>query len=153
VWLASIGSVRLGVHLQDGWCLNMRGQTRLLSKSEDMMPLLPLLEIGREQFYAHLYRVAQAVPELKEVSLSFPSILLLIFAFESSASDYWPLKALDWFDNEVSIDSKSHESLQFLLSQPKITQRLKQRVEKSIRYLQAKEKSQTTYHIPSPPTK
>lgn len=130
VWLVDIGNIRLGVHQQDGWCIDIEGRTKVLSKQEDVMPLLPLLEIGRVQFYEHLRRVAQTRIELADALQSFPAILLLKFALESSVSDYWPLKALDWIDAETTVDREIGESLQTLLSRPWVTQRLKQRAER-----------------------
>lgn len=132
-WLVSIGNIRLGVHLLDGWCIEVRGQARVLSRSDDMMHLLPLLEMGRVQFYEYLYRVAQGRSELKEIPSSFPAILLLRFALESSVSDYWPLKALDWIEAETTVDSKIREDLRTLLSKPWVSQRLKQRVERALK--------------------
>ncbi|WP_206957403.1 hypothetical protein [Trinickia acidisoli] len=105
----------------------------MLSKQEDVMPLLPLLEMGRVQFYEYLHRLAQTRTELAEAPQSFPAILLLKFAFESSVSDYWPLKALDWLDAGATVDSEIGESLRTLLSRPWVTQRLRQRAERAVK--------------------
>lgn len=133
VWLADIGKVRLGVHLQDGWCIDMAGRRRVLSEVNDVMPLLPLLEMSRAQFYGHLRHLAQTTAELAEAYQSFPDILLLRFAFESSVSDYWPHKALDWLDAGTTLDWQIGESLRTLLSRPWVTQRLKQRAETALK--------------------
>lgn len=131
LWLAGIGIIRLGVHLRDGWCIDVEGRTKALSQQEDAMPLLPLLEIGRATFYEYLHRVAEIRNELADAIQSFPATFLLKFAFESSVSEYWPLKALDWVNAEAAVDPEIGESLQKLLSRPWVTQRLKQRAEKA----------------------
>lgn len=138
VWLADIGKVRLGVHVQDGWCIDIAGRTRALSESEDVMPLLPLLEISRAQFYDYLRHLAQTTTELAEAAQSFPDILLLRFAFESSVSDYWPHKALDWLDTDTALDPQIGESLRTLLSRQWVTQRLRQRAEKALKRVSKK---------------
>ena len=128
-WVANLGNVRLGVHLQGEWCVEIGGRTRVLSRPDDTMPLLPLLEMSRTEFYECLHRIAQTTVELVDVPTSFPSDLLLRFALDSSVSEYWPLMALDWIDAETTVGSQIRESLQSLLSKPWLTQRLKQRAE------------------------
>ena len=98
-----------------------------------MMPLLPLLELDRGQFYEYLHRIVQNRFDLKEIILSFPETLLLEFAFESSVSEYWPLKALDWLASEATVDSRIYVGLKALLYKPWATQRLKQRIGKIVK--------------------
>lgn len=100
-----------------------------ISKPDDTMPLLPLLEIGRAVFYDHMSRAVQVCPELADATRSFPEMLLLKFAFESSVSDYWPLKAMDWLDLNVALVSELRGTLRTLLLQSWATQRLRQRVD------------------------
>ncbi|KVD40577.1 hypothetical protein WS61_20465 [Burkholderia sp. ABCPW 11] len=57
---------------------------------------------------------------------------MLRFAFESSFSEYWPLKALDWIDGEQAIDPKVRESLRRMSEQRWVTQKLKQIVKKKM---------------------
>jgi hypothetical protein len=133
VWLAGIGKVRLGVHLKDGWCIDIAGRTRALSEPEDVMPLLPLLEMSRAQFYEHVRHLAHTTPELAKATQSFPDVLLLRFAFESSVSDYWPHKALDWLDTDTALDPQIGDSLRALLGRPWATERLKQRAEQALK--------------------
>ncbi|WP_080409828.1 hypothetical protein [Burkholderia ubonensis] len=129
LWLASIGQVTLGVHLQKGWCLHLGAKTIFLSSPADMMPLLPLLEVGRVQFFDHLTRVGQWRSEYASAIPAFPEILLLRFAFESSVSEYWPSKAIDWLDGEPMLARELRESLRALLSQGWLPQRLRQRAQ------------------------
>ncbi|MHA6884530.1 hypothetical protein [Ralstonia pseudosolanacearum] len=128
VWVAQIGQMTLGANLQGGWCIGMGERTILLSKPEDMMPLLPLLELNRERFYEHLHRVAEDHAELLGVMQSFPETLLLRFAFESSVSDYWPMKAIEWIETVHKIEPDVRESLRAMLSKTWVTQRLRQYV-------------------------
>lgn len=127
VWLALIGQVRLGFHVQDGWCIDVGGHATVLSKADDMMPLLPLLEVGRVQFYEHLHNVGQNCIELAGIVQSFPVALLLKFSFESSVSDYWPMKAMDWLEVSGRIAPDICESLRAMLSKSWATQRLRHR--------------------------
>jgi len=129
-WLASIGNLRLGIRQRDEWCTDIRGKTTILSNPADMMPLLPLLEIGKTAFYEHLSHVEQTYADLSNASQSFPAVFLLRFAFESSVSDYWPLKAIDWLDADGTIEPTLRESLRDMLSKPWLTQHLKHRVER-----------------------
>ncbi|MGA4240007.1 hypothetical protein ACI2TX_24825 [Ralstonia nicotianae] len=129
VWLASIGQVRLGAHLHSEWCIGVGERNTVLSKPEDMMPLLPLLEMDRVRFYGHLYKVAQDHAELAGIVQSFPEALLLRFSFESSVSDYWPMKAIDWIKAAGKITPDVRESLSTMLNKSWVPQRLRQRVE------------------------
>src|SRR5438445_6979561 len=97
-WLVNIGQIELGVGPTGEWCFRVGQRMVTISKPDDTMPLLPLLETGRAVFYDHVSRGVQVRPELAEAVRSFPEVLLLKFAFESSVSDYWPLKAMDWLD-------------------------------------------------------
>ncbi|WP_459204090.1 hypothetical protein ACQVRV_20925 (plasmid) [Ralstonia pseudosolanacearum] len=128
VWVAQIGQRRLGANLQGGWCIGVGELTIPLSKPEDMMPLLPLLELNREKFYEHLHRVAEDHVEILGGAQSFPETLLLRFAFESSVSEYWPMKAIEWLEGVHKIEPDVRESLRLMLSKTLVTQRLRQRV-------------------------
>ncbi|WP_081026152.1 hypothetical protein [Ralstonia solanacearum] len=132
VWLTAIGQVRLGFHVQDGWCIDVGGHATVLSKADDMMPLLPLLEVGRVQFCEHLHNVGKNRIELAGIVQSFPDALLLKFAFESSVSDYWPMKAMDWLEASGKIAPDIRESLRAMLKKNWTTQRLRHRAEEII---------------------
>ncbi|WP_080727883.1 hypothetical protein [Ralstonia solanacearum] len=133
VWLALIGQVRLGFHVQDGWCIDVGGHATVLSKADDMMPLLPLLEIGRVRFYDYLNNVGENRIELAGIVRSFPDALLVKFAFESSVSDYWPMKAMDWLDVSGRITTEICESMRAMLRKSWATQRLRHRAEAIIK--------------------
>jgi hypothetical protein len=127
-WLVNIGQIELGVGSRGQWCFRVGQRMETISKPDDTMPLLPLLETGRAAFYAHVSSSVQDRPELAEAARSFPEVLLLRFAFESSVSDYWPLKAMDWLDLNLDLVSELRGALRALLSQGWVTQRLRQRV-------------------------
>lgn len=129
IWLVSIGRIELGVGLRGEWCFRVGQRLVTISKPDDTMPLLPLLETGRTAFYDHVSRAVQVRPELAEAARSFPEVLLLEFAFESSVSDYWPLKAMDWLDLNSVLVSELRGTLRTLLSRGWATQRLRQRVD------------------------
>ncbi|WP_175818884.1 hypothetical protein [Burkholderia sp. BCC0419] len=132
VWIVRVGNVQLGINFGHRWCINTGGEGRLIQTPNDMMPMLPLLEIGRGDFYEHLLHIESSWGKLLELTESFPESLLLRFAFDSSFSDYWPIKALDWLDNESSIDSEVMESLRRISGQRWVSQNLRQRVKKKI---------------------
>ncbi|MCL9845573.1 hypothetical protein [Ralstonia solanacearum] len=133
VWLAVIGQVRLVFHVQDGWCIEVGGHATVLSKADDTMPLLPLLEVDRVQFYEHLHNVGKNSIEFAGIVQSFPGVLLLKFALESSVSDYWPMKAMGWLEVSGRIAPDIRESLRVMLSKSWATQRLRHRVEAIIK--------------------
>ncbi|AST85176.1 MULTISPECIES: hypothetical protein [Ralstonia solanacearum species complex] len=133
-WLASIGQVRLGTNLHSEWCIGVGEWNTVLSKPEDMMPLLPLLEMDRLKFYGHLYKVAQDHAELAGIVQSFPEALLLRFSFESSVSDYWPMKAIDWIKATGKVTPDVRESLSAMLNKSWVPQRLRQRVEMLVKH-------------------
>lgn len=110
----------------------MGGQTIVLSNTDDMMPLLPLLEVGRVQFYEHLHNVGQNCIEIAGIVQSFPDALLLKFAFESSVSNYWPMKAMDWLETSGKIAPDIRESLRAMLKKSWTTQRLRHRAEEML---------------------
>lgn len=133
IWLANIGQVKLGVDFQNGWRLFAGGHTTGIVNPADTMPLLPLLETGRGRFYQHLQDVAQVQSSIASILLSFPEGLLVRFALESSVSDYWPLKALDWLDVQPTLYVEVSGSLTSLLDCAWATQRLRQRVVATVR--------------------
>ncbi len=87
--------------------------------------MLPLLELSRSIFYCHLEKVAQAVPDLP--GTAFPEMLLIKCAFETSVSDYWPQKAMDWLDAGANIPEELQHSLRVLTKQRWASQRLRHR--------------------------
>ncbi|WP_081488760.1 hypothetical protein [Cupriavidus basilensis] len=131
-WLVNIGQIKLGVGPTGEWCFRVGQRMVTISKPDDTMPLLPLLEIGRTEFYDHVRRGVQVRPELAEAVRSFPEVLLLKFAFESSVSDYWPLKAMDWLDLNSDLVSELRGELRTLQSQGWVAQRLRQRVDAAV---------------------
>lgn len=128
-WLLAINKVRIGIHPQEHWCIDVAGKMMSLKSTDDMMPLLPILDVGRRPFFEHLDRVAKWCPELEAWVNAFPEELLLKFALERSVSDYWPSKALDWACAEPALKATLRESLKVVLTQRWLSQRFRQRVE------------------------
>ncbi|WP_157692778.1 hypothetical protein [Burkholderia sp. ABCPW 11] len=132
IWLVCIGNVLLGINCNHQWCIDVNGKERLMLTPDDTMPILPLLEVGRGRFFEHLRLFESERGNSLGLVESFPTSLLLRFAFESSFSEYWPLKALDWIDGEQAIDPKVRESLRRMSEQRWVTQKLKQIVKKKM---------------------
>lgn len=128
IWIVEKDGVRLGLSHESGWVLRIRDQTRSIIEPQDLMFVLPLLEAGRPTIYSHLHAIAQEHPDIGLRVLEFPEILLLRCAFETSVSDYWPLKAIEWLDSHPSMISKLRGELDDLLQHSWATQRLKHKV-------------------------
>lgn len=131
LWLIAVGQVKLGIDATCGWCLQLGSRVVMLKTRDDMVPLLPLLEMGRAQFFAHIVNVMKQHP--KYIVFVFPEVFLLQCAFETSVSDYWPNKAIDWLDADSSILEELRESLLSLMHQRWVGQRLKQRIVRKLK--------------------
>jgi hypothetical protein len=98
VWIFSNNGIKLGISSQCEWVIYLRNAVYFLKKPEDMIFLLPILEMGRVEFYTHVEYVLHNNLKLIASANFFPESLLLHCSFELSSSDYWPLKGLDWLE-------------------------------------------------------
>ena len=101
LWAAEIGRAKLGVHQEDGWCMLLDNKIVLIDSEERCMPLMPVLEVDKRQFFDFLQSVANSNEAFSGVIAKFPKKLLLKHVFHTSFSGYWPEKALIWlFDDK-----------------------------------------------------
>jgi len=131
LWLIAIGQIKLGIDATSGWCFQLGTRVIMLKTRDDMIPLLPLLEMGKTKFFAHLVNISEQYP--KYAVFVFPEELLLKCAFETSVSDYWPNKAIDWLESDSGVSEELRESLKLIMHQRWVGQRLKQRIARRLK--------------------
>ncbi|WCM88102.1 hypothetical protein [Acidovorax sp. NCPPB 3576] len=100
IWIFKIGALKIGVLNSDCWVVDIKGQIEVASV-KNIMGFLPLLELDRRVVSAHLEEVWAICTGLNSFP-TFPEDLLLRCALESSVSDYWPSKSLDWMSEGIS---------------------------------------------------
>ncbi|AJC21060.1 hypothetical protein [Pandoraea pulmonicola] len=132
-WFVKIGKLKIGIINKNVWCLGLGDVVRSPLDFEDMMPLLPLLEVSRRGFIEYFERVGRLRPEIAGMIQTFPETLLLKFACEKSVSDYWPSRAIEWINAEPILAEKLSKSLFDLLKQGWLPQRLRQQVSEVVR--------------------
>ncbi|MBB4223936.1 hypothetical protein [Variovorax guangxiensis] len=135
-WIMEIGQIKFGPAPQSGWHIQLRGNMRAIENPNDMIPLLPILEMDRDLIYSHLESVSKNSPKISSRVMEFPETLLLQCAFETSVSDYWPLKGLKWLKSAPNLSRHFEEILSALQKRSWATQALKQEIksiQKSIR--------------------
>ncbi|WP_156876276.1 hypothetical protein [Rhodoferax antarcticus] len=133
IWIVNVGRTKLGLSLQSGWSLQLRGETRVIATPNDMIFVLPLLEMGRQSIYAHLQVISKEVPDIGLRVMAFPETLLLRCAFETSVSDYWPLKGIEWLDASPNLVSQLGGVLRDLQKRSWATQILKQKIKSTLK--------------------
>lgn len=138
IWFVEIGQAKLGLSIQSEWALRLRDETRVIVEPQDMIFLLPLLEMGRQSIYSHLQVIANDTPDIAPRVMSFPETLLLRCAFETSVSDYWPLKGIEWLDSCPNLVSQLEDVLCDLQTRSWATQILKQKVKSTLKRRQIK---------------
>ncbi len=133
IWIMTVGRTKLGLSPQSEWSLRLRGETHVIALPQDMIFILPLLEIGRHSIYAHLHAISDEIPDIAPQMAMFPELLLLRCAFETSVSDYWPLKGLEWLDNSPDLVGQLEGALANLQTRSWATQILKQKITSTIK--------------------
>lgn len=105
LWFAKLGDCDLGVHLYDGWCMQLGPELVFFNSEEKCMLLLPILEVDNEFFLDTLKEIDFLNPVYAQSLKIFPEILLLKYVFLNSVSGYWPEKALVWLvsDKELQV--------------------------------------------------
>lgn len=137
IWIVEVGKTKLGLSPQSGWSLQLREETHAMVTPQDMIFVLPLLEIGRPSVYSHLQEVSNEMPDIGPRLMAFPETLLLRCAFETSVSDYWPLKGIEWLDSSPNLVAQLGGVLCDLQKRSWATQILKQKVKSTLEKYQA----------------
>jgi hypothetical protein len=133
IWIVRVGRAKLGLSPQFEWSLQLREETHAMATPEDMTFLLPLLEIGRSSMYSHLQAISNEMPDLGPQLMAFPETLLLRCAFETSVSDYWPLKGIEWLDSSPGLVDQLGDVLSDLQKRSWATPILKQKVKSTLK--------------------
>lgn len=133
IWILEIGQVKLGLSLQSGWSVRLRDETRAIVEPQDMTLLLPLLEMGRQSIYSHLQAISNEAPDIGPRVMAFPETLLLRCALETSVSEYWPLKGIEWLDSSPNLVGQLGDVLRDLQKRSWATQILKQKIKSALK--------------------
>ena len=131
-WLIEIGSHKLGVHQNNGWCMQLDGRIILFDSEDKCVPLGPILEIELGELLNYLKRAADANPMYSDSIRKFPIELLLKHIFHTSFSGYWPEKALGWLDVEKNLQLAFKEELEKFASNKTMPQAARQKAQKML---------------------
>ncbi|MBY4917618.1 hypothetical protein [Burkholderia dolosa] len=133
IWVVSVGKVCVGVDSIGTWSIDLNGNVRAVKSPEDTMPLLPILELDRDNFVDGLKRIAREFPDFENQVASFPENLLIEFALDSSVSEYWPSKALNWIEGAPALISIFSPLMKSVIDRKWATQSIKQRIGRLIK--------------------
>lgn len=102
-WLAMLEGAKLGVHLTDGWCMQIGKEIIYFDAEKKITLLTSILEIDEDTVFRSLAIAKTLRPEYAEAIDRFPLTLLLKHIFHTSYSGYWPEKALSWVRNRPDV--------------------------------------------------
>jgi hypothetical protein len=111
-WLLVIDSRPLGVHLHDGWCMQIKGQTVFFDEEYKCVHLLPVLEKDPATFSAQLRLAERSHPSFASSIKNFPKKMLLKHVFHTSVSGYWPERALSWLTYDTTVQPALKQELE-----------------------------------------
>lgn len=105
IWVVNVGRVHVGVDSAGTWFIDLNQNVHTVKLPRDTMPLLPILELDRDNFFDDLKRIANEFPDFENQVASFPENLLIELALDTSVSEYWPSKALNWIEGAPALVS------------------------------------------------
>ena len=133
IWLIDIKGLWLGVSSDRRWLTNYKGDIETIVDSIDMIPLLPLLEIGRQKTFEQLSEISKDRRDVDVVG-TFPEAMLLKCTFEHSVSDYWPMQGLQWLESSPrSLISSLEDTLDELQKNRAATQPLRHKIKRILK--------------------
>jgi hypothetical protein len=135
LWVAGIGRAKLGVHQEDGWCMQIDNKIVLLDSEDRCMPLLPVLEIDERQFFEFLQNAANSNAAFSKVIAKFPKELLLKHVFHTSFTGYWPEKALAWLLDDKDLQPVFRAELLHFSENSVMPQGARQKAQKILKAL------------------
>ncbi|MRW83007.1 hypothetical protein GJ698_02740 [Pseudoduganella sp. FT26W] len=135
-WLFQRNQQKIGVHVVNGWCTQLREEEPLYFDADERCVLLMiLLELTPGEFTQHLADAKRLRPEYSENIKHFPLTRLLGYTLHSALSDYWPSKALDWLDEHVALQHLLANELDYTSTNKSLSQSLRQRAKRMVRGL------------------
>lgn len=135
-WLIEMESRKLGVHNQNGWCMQLTdGQVIFFDSEDQCVPLGPILETDAENFFAFLENVAASNSGYAESIRRFPKALLLKHIFHTSFSGYWPERALGWLAVDKAIQPLFKDELEKFIQNKVMPQGARQKAKRIIQNL------------------
>ena len=133
-WLIEMGSRKLGVHKQKGWCMQLTDGRLILLDSEDRcMPLGPILEIEERKLFDFLEGAAASNPNYSESIRRFPKEFLLKHIFHTSVTGYWPERALVWLAADKTLQPLFKDELEKFIQNKVMPQGARQKAKKIVR--------------------
>lgn len=133
IWLVELGQVRMGLCPNSGWKIIRGEEIKTISEPNDIVMMLPLLEVGRQKIYEHLAEVGKIWKDVDAVG-TFPETMLLKCAFECSVSDYWPIEGLKWLETSPKqLKTSFEDDLVNLQKHSWATQSLKQKIKRILK--------------------
>lgn len=143
-WLFAIDKRRLGVHVRDGWCIEVNGQVECVDEEYKCVHMLPALEQTFASFATQLRLAEQTYPAFAPSIRKFPKQMLLKHAFHASVSGYWPARALDWLGDDSELQSALRRELAVFTQNKIMPQALRQRATKLLQQMTAEGREPVT---------
>lgn len=143
-WLLTIDGRQLGVHLHNGWCMDIDGQMACIDEEYKCVRLLPLLERAPATFAAQLQLAEQTYPAFAASIASFPKLMLMKHVFHTSVSGYWPERALAWLADDASLQPALRHELDAFAHNKVMPQDLRQRAKRMLRNMPTAEPQPAT---------
>lgn len=134
-WLVEIGPNKLGVHVNDGWCMQLGERLIVLDSEGKCVPLEPILELEENAFFNFLEDVKKAFPAYAAAINHFPKVILLKHVFHTSFSGYWPERALTWLDADPGIQSLLQEELRMFAEKKTMPQGARQKARRILNHV------------------
>ncbi|QBI01128.1 hypothetical protein [Pseudoduganella albidiflava] len=96
-WLIRDGNAKIGVHIHDGWCMQLDDrEVFFFAQPGSCIHLEPLLDLEHELFFSFLRNSAFDNKAFSHKILDFPKLQLIRLVLNTTFSDYWPVRALAW---------------------------------------------------------
>lgn len=100
-WLIRDGGAKIGVHINNGWCIQLENaEVFFFAHPENCVPLEPLLDLEYLSFFSFLLKSASENHAFSNAILNFPKLELIRLVLNTTYSDYWPIRALAWLTTD-----------------------------------------------------
>lgn len=137
-WLVELGPRKLGVHKQNGWCMQLADERVVFFNSEELcVHLCPILEMEERKFFDFLESAVASNLGYSESIRRFPKESLLKHVFHTSFSGYWPERALAWLNADEHIQPLFKDELKKFIENKVMPQGARQRAKKIMNSIQS----------------
>jgi hypothetical protein len=127
-----MGNRKLGVHHDQGWCMQIDDKVVCIDSEQNCVPLAPILEVEAASLWDFLMEASKMIPSHSAWIKKFPAEMLLKHIFNTSFSGYWPEKALAWVASDKNLQTALRANLEKFINNNVMPQAARQKAKKLV---------------------